>query len=75
MTTLYDATRPVKAACPARRFGAGILPTYPVYMSDHTAADEAWWAAESARMEEARLDQIAAESVALDALTRGLIFA
>lgn len=75
MTTLFDATRPVKTTRPARRFGAGILPTYPVYMSDHTAADEAWWAAESARMEDARIDRQAAESAALDALTRGLVFA
>ena len=75
MTTLYDATRPVKTARPARRFGAGILATYPVYTSDHTAEDEAWWAAESARMEDARIARQAAESIALDALTRGLVFA
>ena len=36
---------PVKVARSARRFGVGILPPYPVYMSDHTADDEAWLAA------------------------------
>jgi hypothetical protein len=70
MTTLYDATRPVKSA---RRFGAGILATRPVYTVDHTAEDAAWWAAESSRMKDARIDRQAAESAALDALTCGLI--
>jgi hypothetical protein len=70
MTTLFDATRPVKTA---RRFGIGILATHPVYPADHTTEDEAWWAAESARMENARFDRMAAESTAVDALTRGLI--
>ena len=73
MTILFDATRPVKTTRPARRFGAGILATRPVYTSDHTAADEAWWAAESARLEDARFDWMAAETAALDSLTRGLI--
>ena len=48
MTILFDARRPVKSA---RRFGAGILPTCPVYLADHTAADEAWLIEDNARRE------------------------
>jgi hypothetical protein len=72
MTILYDATRPVKTT---RRFGAGILATYPTYRVDYSAADAAWLAADNARREaENRMfDRMAREAAALDALTRGLI--
>ena len=75
MTTLYDATRPVKTARPARRFGAGILATAPTYRVDYSAADAAWLAADNARRvaEDRELDRMAREAAALDGLTRGLI--
>ncbi len=74
MTTLFDTTRPVKTTR-RRRFAAGLLS--PDRPSERSAADRASRAAESARMEAERVarwyDRQAAESAALDALTRGLI--
>lgn len=69
MTTLYHFASPVK---PARRFGAGLLRSLPTYRADHTASDAAWWAAECARLEDARLDQRAAESAAMDRMEAGM---
>jgi hypothetical protein len=72
MTTLFDATRTRKSN---RRFGVGILPSTPHFRLNHTAADEAWWAAESNRPTTAydlAMDHQAAESLATDRLERGL---
>lgn len=71
MTILFDARRPVKSG---RRFAAGLLASVPTELAPFPSfADAAWWAAESARLEDARLDGAAAEATALDTLTRGLI--
>lgn len=72
MTTLFDATRPVKTTR-TRRFGAGLLATAPVFAVGYEASDAAWWAAESARREDEALDRMAGEAAALDAMERGLI--
>ena len=69
MTILYPAPASVKST---RRFGAGILATRPTYRADHTASDEAWWAAESVRTENARFDRQAEESAALSWHEAGL---
>jgi len=70
MTILYPAPAPVKTA---RRFGAGILPPRPVRPFEPTPEERAWWAAESARLEEnARFDQMAGESAYLDRHEAGL---
>ena len=69
MTTLFNSAAPVKSA---RRFGAGILSARPSYRADHTASDEAWWAAESVRAENARFDRLAEESAALSRHEAGL---
>jgi hypothetical protein len=77
-TILFDATRPVKTTRPARRFGSGILATYPHYMAPFTAADATFWAAESDRLERVRTIRTARidrEAVALNRLTSGVIFA
>jgi hypothetical protein len=68
MTILYPPLAKIK---PSRPFGRGILRSAPVHRVDHTAADRAWWAAESARMEEQRLELMAAESAARGRLDRG----
>ena len=73
MTILYPVPTPVKSSRPARLFGAGILAARPTYAAPYTAADEAWLIEDNARREDARFDAMAAESVALDALSRGLI--
>jgi hypothetical protein len=77
MTTLFNSTDFVKPTNP--RFGQGILATRPTYHVEHSAADATWWSIESARMErargwDARIDRMANEAAALDALTRGLTF-
>jgi hypothetical protein len=76
MTTLFDATRPVKTT---RRFAAGLVATRPTYRADHTAADEAWLAEDNARREAAARDRhydaAADEARALDALCLGLVAA
>lgn len=71
MTILFDAAAPVK---PARRFGAGLLATYPTHRVDYSADDAAWWAEESARLDalDRHADRLAAESHATDRLSRGL---
>lgn len=66
MTILYPAPAPVKTA---RRFGAGILPTRPF---EPTPEERAWWAAESARLEDARLDRMAEESAFMDRYEAGI---
>jgi hypothetical protein len=71
MTILFDATAPVKTA--RRPFGAGILPTRPVYTAPFTADDAAWWAANAPSAGEPDWDALAAESYATDALSLGLI--
>ena len=71
MTILFDATRPVKTSRPARRFGAGLLATLPTYRTGHTSADAVWWAAESARLEDARFDRTAGESAFMDRYEAG----
>ena len=64
MTILFDARRTVK---PSRRFGAGILTD----RFGPTPEDRAWWAAESARLEDARFDRRAAESAFMDRYEAG----
>lgn len=70
MTILFDATVPVKTA---RRFGSGILPTYPAYRAEFSAADLEWLAADNARREAA--DRVAdlrwVESVTMDRIESG----
>ena len=70
---------PRPAAKPARPFAAGLFRSTPVDRVDYTAADAAWWAAESARLEAARLDrhydELAEEARLADLLARGIIFA
>ncbi len=63
MTTIFDATRPVKTT---RRFGAGILRSLPTYTRTHSEADEAWLLADNARRDAAnrRLDGLADEAAA-----------
>jgi hypothetical protein len=72
MTTLYDSARTVKPAT----FARGILATAPHYHVDYTATDSAWWAAESARLDAARLDAevdaMAEEAAAIARLEMGL---
>ena len=65
-------TRPVKST---RRFGAGLLATYPTYRVNHTAADEAWLIEDNAQRdaESRMIDRRYFESAAVDALSRGLI--
>jgi hypothetical protein len=58
MTILFDASAPVKLS---PSFGAGILPAAPVTRVDHTAEDASWWAAESARRDEAEFNRLADE--------------
>jgi hypothetical protein len=68
MTILYPTSAPVK---PARPFGAGILPPARPNRRDTTPEDRAWWAAETDRREDARWDDLAAESASLDRLEAG----
>ncbi len=73
MTILFDATRTVKPA--SRPFGSGILSRTPRTF-EPSAADRAWWAQESERLdtarENARFDAMAEESAAMDRLEAGL---
>ena len=89
MTILFDATRPVNVrrlrtfgqGIPEAASGGASLKVATGPGRGRTAADEMWWAAECARIEADRaapltdrqFDSAAAESAALDALTRGLI--
>lgn len=68
MTTLYASTRPVKSARP---FGLGLLASSPVVRVDYSAADAAWWAAESAAAEDRRLDALAEEARQMDRIQAG----
>ena len=71
MTILFDARRPVKTS---RRFGSGLLAWTPTSRAPYpTHDDAAWWAAESARLENARLDRLAEEAAAIDRHERGLV--
>ena len=78
MTILFDATVAVKPARNARRFGQGLLATYPTYRSDHTAADAAWLLADDLRREEAakaafnaELEAMFEESLAVERMSLG----
>jgi hypothetical protein len=51
MTILFDARRTVKSA---RRFGAGLLASAPVYRDEVSQADRQWAAAEFAALAEAQ---------------------
>jgi hypothetical protein len=70
MTTLFDATKPVKTTRP---FGHGILAARPVYTSPVSHDDRLWWAAENARIEarNADLERRAGASAAVDRMSRG----
>lgn len=71
MTILFDARRPVKSA---RRFGAGLLASVPTEPAPFPSFDDAaWWAYESARAEDARLDRQAAEAEATARHEMGLM--
>lgn len=71
---IFDSTAAIVK--PADRpFGHGIIRSRPTYHAPYTASDAAWWASESARLENERLDAMAEESAAMDRLERGLIFA
>lgn len=52
MSILQTTARRVKNTRPAR-FGAGILPTRPVYRADFSASDSAWLVEDNARREAA----------------------
>jgi hypothetical protein len=64
---------PAAAAKPTRPFGRGILPTAPVYRSDVSAADRAWWTAATLGAESARdFDLEAGSAECVDRMGRGL---
>jgi hypothetical protein len=74
MTTLFDATLPVK---PSRSFGRGILASRPNFRPPVTFDDQTWWAEESARLEHrarqnATLERRAGASSAVDRMSRGI---
>lgn len=74
---VFDAPTPAPVVRPApvktaRRFGQGILPTYPTYRADQTASDTAWWTAETARSEDAHYDRLYRESLAQSRLDAGV---
>ena len=71
---IFDSTTAIVKPA-ARPFGLGILRSRPTYRAPFSASDASWWAAESARLENARLDAMAEESAALDRHERGIIFA
>jgi len=68
MTILYPALAAVKS--PRRTFAAGIVTARPARPFEPTLEERAWWAAECARIEAARLDRhyddLAGASAALD---------
>ena len=72
MTILYSSAAPVKTE---RRFGAGILPTYPVHTAPYTSADLEWLAADDRRREaeDRRFDAMAEESAYLDRHEAGIV--
>ena len=49
--TTSATTTPAAPVKSTRRFGAGILPTHPVYLADHTSEDAAWLIEDNARRE------------------------
>jgi hypothetical protein len=75
MTTLYDATRPVKTT--RRPFGSGVLPYLLCSVEPQTAADEAWLVEDNARRKAdaraRRRARHAAESYGLDGLEAGFV--
>ena len=72
MTILFSSLAPVNTT--PRRFGAGLFRSVPTYRADHTAADDAWLAADNARRaaEDRHYDAMAAELAAHDRYERGL---
>jgi hypothetical protein len=76
MQILFDATKPVKTTT-TRRFAAGLLAFVPMSFVQHTASDEAEYAAMASDMDQARrdfdqhLEERYARSIADDVVSGG----